>query len=256
MPVVPLRSNIVVGLAFAMCCFASTLARAANQYVVLSTEPAEVVVPTGKVFNVGDTIDIPAGLIVTLLGDDGSINTVSGPANLLVTQDPLGEAEQSANRQTTFGKVISLLLDGKTETTVLGAARSIGTPKGMDVKSLDWAVSMDVPGPACARDNSIILSRGATFELAVISADGSEGGVLGRMMWQGNQAFIKLPSEFLAVASEITVDMGTIRRSFHIMRLPAAINSDQSQAVLGWMLEKGCASQAINYARRLAKREK
>jgi hypothetical protein len=49
---------------------------AGSQYVVLSAQPV-VELPPGNLFMPSDVINVPAGTVVTLLGEDGSVNPIS-----------------------------------------------------------------------------------------------------------------------------------------------------------------------------------
>ncbi|MEC9344442.1 MAG: hypothetical protein VYD64_11425, partial [Pseudomonadota bacterium] len=88
-------------------------AAAASQYVVISAEPSSGDFPAGRVLGVGDSVNVPGDTTVTLLGEDGSVVAIPGPAHVAVTEVALettGEtADNTEKNRNTLSKLATLL---------------------------------------------------------------------------------------------------------------------------------------------------
>ena len=127
-----LKSTGLAAIAAGMIlCGAHSSALAGSQYVVVAADPPAQAYAPGKVLNVDDTINIPEGTIVTLLGEDGSVNAIPGPASITVTEDSVetvGENSEPAKdeRRSTMSKIADLLSGEQENADTLGVARSFG----------------------------------------------------------------------------------------------------------------------------------
>ncbi|MBT8438263.1 MAG: hypothetical protein KJO91_00950, partial [Gammaproteobacteria bacterium] len=133
-------------------------AYAAEQFVIIEVQPENSLVVLGKKYSVGDLIVIPNDTVVTLLGEDGSVTKVTGPATIKVTKDAIDrKSSDNSTAQITVGalsKISEFLLRSRPDEIVFGGTRTV--QKGL---SDPWVISIDGNGSGCFRDSAIGLRR-------------------------------------------------------------------------------------------------
>ena len=127
-----------------------------------------------------DVISVPAGTVVTLLGEDGSVNPISGPGAFVVTEDALTSdssqratgAQQGRSR---LALIAGLLANERQRTDSIGGSRTTADqskPSGLDDP---WAVSIDKSASGCIRNGEVVLARQGTGERAVFAIRVGDG---------------------------------------------------------------------------------
>ena len=230
-------------------------AQAGSQYVIVAAEPAGEDFQPGKVLNVDDTIVIPEGTVVTLLGEDGSVNAIPGPASITVTEDSVetegnGDTAKQEEKRSTISKLADLLSGEQKNADSLGVARSFGNrpkPRGLDDP---WVISVHSDGSGCIRGGEIKLGREKsteTLSVALIGDNDAEEIVT----WREGEADLVVPDNLPVENDEIFVKAGSQRALISLKSVPEAVNQQNPVEVLGWMLDSDCRGQALAFTRQL-----
>ena len=229
---------------------------AGSQYVILSAEPASDELPSGKLFVPRDIINVPAGMVVTLLGDDGSVNSISGPAAYRVTDDkmefagPTGETgSQSLSK---LALIAGLLANERKRTDSIGGSR--GAAKQSKQSGLDdpWAISIDESGPGCIRNHELVLVQKGASESVLFSVRVDDQDPLNGLVWSAAEATYSLPEPLPSEAKTLTVESDRTSARIEIKTPPANTDLANPVDILGWMVSSGCKRQALAFARKLA----
>lgn len=250
------RGCAAIAVGLALSSFVSFQAQAGSQYVVVAAEPPAEDYQPGRVLEVSDTIVIPAGTVVTLLGEDGSVNAIPGPASITVTEDSVemtgeDDVDEREKKRSTISKLAELLSGDKKNADSLGVARSFGArpkPRGLDDP---WVVSMHDDGTGCIRDGEIRLGRKADTDVLSIAITGDDAGSEKILTWRKGEADLVVPSTIPVEKGEIFVRAGTERARISLKALPESVNIQNPVDVLGWMMESGCQGQALAFTRQL-----
>ncbi len=184
---------------------------AGSQYVILSAEPAADELPPGKLFVPSDVINVPAGTVVTLLGEDGSVSPISGPGAFVVTEDAL--TSDSSQRATLAQKgpsklalIAGLLANERQRTDSIGGSRTTADqskPSGLDDP---WAVSIDESAPGCIRNGEMVLAREGIGQRAVFSVRLGDGEPLNGMVWSAGKLTYSLPDPIPPEVKSVVVE--------------------------------------------------
>jgi hypothetical protein len=229
-------------------------ASAASQYILLSVEPQNKELAPGKVFNPGDTLTVPDGVTVTLLGEDGSVSPVAGPASVKITADGQPAADEK-ERRTAMEKIAGLLAGKGGEASTLGVARAFGVTRSAGGGD-PWAAPTDRDGHVCQRGSRILLARGQSQTAATLSAKGLAGEAK-ELFWPAGKGFLSLPGGFRVGDGELEIRFGGDKPTLLMVHaLPGAISENDPVAVLGWMAAQKCNVQALAFAQELAAKAK
>lgn len=222
---------------------------AASQYVIIAVEPAAKGLEAGKILNVGDALDVPAGVTVTLLGEDGSVSPVAGPANIKVNAEgqPLKDEKE---KRSAIEKFAGLLGKQGAGAGTLGVARAFGVTRSAAGPD-PWAAPADGDGQVCQRGKRFVLARADAARLAVVSARAA-GGKADDLAWAAGKNVLALPEGLRAADGELEVRVDGKPALLMVHVLPATIAEDDTVAVLGWMASQGCNGQALALAGELA----
>jgi hypothetical protein len=250
------RSVPVAAVVLAAFLLAPVSAFAGSQYVVVAVEPAMQDYSPGLVLNVNDSINIPSGTVVTLLGEDGSVNAIPGPADITVTEEAVetvggDEGNSLERKRSTISKLADLLAGERKNADSLGVARGLGSrpkPRGLDDP---WVVSVHGDGAGCIRGGEIRLGRSSDKESVSVSVAGDDAGNPTILTWRKGEADLQLPKSFQVEKRELVVDAGTERATIAIKPLPQSVNLQNPVDVLGWMISEGCEGQALAFTRQL-----
>lgn len=223
---------------------------AASQYAIISVEPASEGLEPGRVLEVNDTFDIPPGVTVTLLGDDGTVSAVPGPAHVTITDD--GGGDSGDERRSALAKVAGLLAGEDANAQSLGAARAIDDGSNGGGKGIEpWAIPVDRDSNGCARGEEVLLGRDDPRQALPVALE-ADGELLAELTWPQGDSVLTLPRGNSAELSEFDfrASGSSVRVTLH--RLPEDMSENDPLAVLGWMIDSGCDRQAMGFARNLA----
>jgi hypothetical protein len=229
---------------------------AGSQYVIVAAEPPADAYAPGMVLDVDDTIDIPAGTVVTLLGEDGSVNAIPGPVSVTVTEDSVetvgDNGEQGGQeKKSTLSKIADLIAGEKKNADTLGVARSFSSrpkPKGLDDP---WVISIHGDGAGCLREGDIRLGRKSDKETISLAISGNEGTDPVELTMREGVSEITLPKSLDVTAGEIFVKTSNEQALIQLHGLPKEINAQNPVEMLGWMINSGCKEQALAFTRQL-----
>lgn len=234
-----------------------TAAHAGSQYVVVGAQPASDAIVPGRILNVGDTINVPQGTTVTLLGEDGSVNAIPGPANVTVTEEAVEtngadeDTQDTLEKRSTLAKIAGLLAGNNENADTLGVTRSFSDqpkPVGLDDP---WAISVHGDGDGCLRDDTIILARATAKNRAMISADNGVGATLDATPWPAGEAQFDLGRTVPADSEEIEVRVNGKPALIRLHAVPDDLDQNNPVDVLGWMIAQACEGQALALMRQL-----
>ncbi|TPK94131.1 hypothetical protein FJ938_28860 [Mesorhizobium sp. B2-4-14] len=234
---------------------------AGSQYIVLSTEPFVDELPPGKIFAPSDVINVPAGTVVTLLGEDGSVNPISGPAALVVTEDALtsNSSQPASDGQagpSNFALIASLLTNERQRSESIGSARTTADqskPSGFDDP---WAISIEESAPGCIRDGEVVLARHGIGESAVFSVRFGGGQSLTGLAWSAGKPTYSLPDPIPARVKSLVVETNKTSALIEIKVFPENAVLENPLHVLGWMVSSGCRRQALAFVRQLVTKQR
>ncbi len=246
-------TGIAMSAAFLSLAAGIHAANAGSQYVVVSAEPAAESYQPGKILNVGDKIIIPAGTVVTLLGEDGSVNAIPGPVSITVTEDAVETVAGSdvEKKRSTISKIAGLLAGEKKNADSLGVARSMNKrpkPRGLDDP---WVISMHTDGNGCAHKDEVRLGRKADTNEIDLTVTGDEGSEPFETKLEKGVSEVVVPDAVPMKNGEIFVKSGRNSAVIVVHQLPGEVNPQNPVDVLGWMIEKGCEGQALAFTRQL-----
>lgn len=255
----PISRIAVLTLAAAVVVTAQC-AMAGSQYVVLSTEPVVHELPPGKIFAPSDVINVPAGTVVTLLGEDGSVNPISGPAAFVVTEDALrsNSSQRASDGQagpSNLALIASLLTNERQRSESIGSARTTADqskPSGFDDP---WAISIEESAPGCIRNGKVVLARRGIGERAVFSVRFGGGQSLTGLVWSAGNPTYSLPGAIPAQVKSFVVETNKTSALIEIKGLPESAVLENSAEVLGWMVSSGCKRQALAFVRQLVTKQ-
>lgn len=229
---------------------------AGSQYVVVGAEPRGEAFEPGRILDVGDSIDVPEGTVVTLLGEDGSVNAIPGPARITVTEEAVettgedGEAELTEKRSA-LSRISGLLSGRRENADTLGVTRSFSERQGPTGLDDPWVVSVHGDGDGCLRDGEILLGRATSTSTAQLSVEGESGSGKAKLAWSAGENQLALGEAVAADSGEIEVRLEGERALIRLHRAPDDLNQNNPVDVLGWMIEMGCEGQALALTRQL-----
>lgn len=235
-------------------------ALAGSQYVVLSSEPVVDELPPGKVFAPSDVINVPAGTVVTLLGEDGSVNPISGPAAIVVTDDALtsnssqGTGEGQAG-PSNLGLIASLLTNERQRSESIGSARTTAGHSGPSRFDDPWAISIEESAPGCIRNGEVVLARRGIGESAVFSVRFDGGQSLNGLVWSAGKPTYALRDPVPAQVKSFVVETNKTSALIEIKMLPRNAVPENPLDVLGWMVSSGCKRQALAFVHQLVTKQ-
>jgi hypothetical protein len=235
-------------------------AAAGNQYVILAAEPAADELPPGTLFKPSDVINVPAGTVVTLLSEDGTVTPISGPGAFVVTEDALmSDGSQRATDPqaglSNLAIIASLLTNERQRTESIGGSRS--TVDQFIPSALDdpWTVSIDESAPGCIRNGEVVLARQGIGQSAVFSIRVGDQEPVNGLVWSAGKPTYALPAPLPPDVRAITVETNRTSASIEIEALPVGTRLDNPLEVLGWMAASGCKRQALALVRQLVTKQ-
>jgi hypothetical protein len=218
-------------------------------------EPAADDPPLGKLFKVGDLLHVQEGVVVTLLGDDGSVTELPGPADILVTEDapPAGQAarEQAAEGASKLASIAAWLANGGAQVESIGASRGLADGSGLPGADSPWSVYAEQPSAACVRDGALVLRRSGTGR-AALSIGFDDTAPRGGLVWEAGAPTFVVAGGVPPGARSVWVGIDGKSTRIPLAALPANVDPENQVDVLTWMIASGCRHQAAVMVDRLA----
>ncbi|MEZ5870771.1 MAG: hypothetical protein R3D32_02790 [Nitratireductor sp.] len=247
----------VAATAFCIC-LSSLPASSQSQYVIIGAEPVSEEFKPGRVLKPVTELNIPGGTSVTLLGEDGSVHKIPGPAAITVTEDDIsaatndGEVKGEENRST-LAKIAGLLAGDVKNSDSLGVARNLGSSKDPKGLADPWVLSVHRSGQGCVKGDNIILGRANDATEVSFSAKAGESEEKNFMWAKGDNQFV-LPDALATESRELYLRITGTDVLIDLHKLPDEVDIANPMAVMGWMVEQGCEGQALAFARDLARK--
>ena len=246
----PMPATRFSGAFIALLAFASMSTGAAiaeSQYLVVAADPPSDAVEIGKLLVVGDTINVPAGVVVTLMGEKGSVNKLTGPTAVVVTEDS-GSAVASEDDRSTLSKLGELLKSDKNTADRLGASRSSRAATAPD----PWAVPLDAK-TVCVRDGLLKLKRAkdaGPHTTVAVEVDGTPSP--GRLSWAAGKEVFEFPQKLAPDAKIVRVQLGDSLSELVVVHVPATVDPGPAIETLSVLNQGGCTEQMLALARSIA----
>jgi hypothetical protein len=228
---------------------------AGTQYVIVASEPQADDFPAGRVLEVGEKIVIPQGTVLTLLGEDGSVNAIPGPAEIEITQDAVTTNNRSAGQsdpaRSTLSKIASLLAGDRERAESLGVSRSFAGGATLDGLADPWTLSVHESAPACIKDGEVVFARKDGANAISLSFRIGNGETVKDVVWKSGEAKFPVNTAASPTDSEILVEAGKDFATLELHSMPDSIDLKNPLAVMGWMIDSGCDRQALAFVRSL-----
>ncbi|MCB2100349.1 MAG: hypothetical protein KDE22_05730 [Rhodobacterales bacterium] len=232
---------IRVTLLAALFTLALGLPAALAQFVVI--ESAAPGIAPGLVVEPGQSLTVPAGASVTLIGQDGTPVTLTGPYQG-APEAPKGAAGGSK----LIATLSHLVGSAGSDATALGAMRAAiqtGNPPS------PWAIDVDRSGAQCAMAGSApklwmskAPAKAVTLKIKATGGMGSGGGSA-NVSWAPGATTAAWPDRLALDDGAdylLRVSGGMNAAKVTIRLVPDGLPSDAHKAA--WMADQGCESQA------------
>lgn len=229
--------------------FSARPAIAGSQYVIVASQPASDDFAAGRVLSPGETLVVPQGTVVTLLGDDGSINTIPGPAEVAITEEAVTTATPSASNdeanRSTLSKIAGLLSGERERAETLGVSRSLIEPPPPQGLGDPWTVSVHESAAGCIKNGELVLARrdGSNAINLALRIGGDEGAR--GIVWRQGEAKFAYDKQISPNDRELVIEADKDFAKVELHFMPDSIDLKNPVNVLGWMIENGCTRQAM-----------
>jgi len=227
---------------------------AAENYVVISVNPDTDGLFVGKHYVPDDTIVIPPNVTISLLGEDGSVENLEGPASYVVTKEKLPAGESESSREEDQGKlaVIGYLLasENRRIESVGGTRGAGGLPKPLNIAD-PWAIPVDTSGQGCLRDGKVLIWRRdatETLRFAIRVGDSQRDG----LVWHSSENIFDASSYVPDSAQSFTIERDLSASQMSLNRMPTSASPANPLDTAAWMARSGCKQQAFAFVRQLA----
>jgi uncharacterized lipoprotein YbaY len=241
-------------LTFATLIAASSAA--ASEFVVVDAASAPV--QSGQVIKGADKIALPAGAVVTVIGETGTVTKLNGPVS--GTLDALAGASASSGGEGAgvVGTISRLLqsgnaAQGKSLLTVRNVATPGMRPQG-DANSILSVVDVLNSGSYCiAATVQPVLARERAADFKTVRLTDAASGKVVIVEFPSQVASVPWPAGLAvtdgAVYTAQAYDSGTTLE-FTLYRIPANLPSDAHR--IAWMVDRGCLDQARSLLQQVA----
>lgn len=241
------------------CAFAGLMAVApasAAEFVVVDAASAPF--QSGQVVKGSEPFGLPAGAVVTVIGETGTVSKLHGPLN--GTLDTLaGASAASGGDGANVVASISKLLQsgsagqGKALLTIRGAAVPGMRPQ-LDANAIVSVVEVLTPGTYCiAATVQPVLVRERAAEFRTIRLTDAATGKVAIVEFPSHVADVPWPAGLTvtdgAVYTAEAYDSGETQE-FTLYRIPADLASDAHR--IAWMVQRGCLDQARSLLQQFA----
>lgn len=227
----------------------------ADSYVIIEVHPAHSSYPVGRTFRINESITLPAGMVATLLGEDGKIITISGAQTFVIDDDRSELIQKQSHSDNRYSKIIAkiadlLTLDGERIETLGTTRNAIGQDERGNHHP--WAAFLYEDETICARNNQIRLIRKSSDRDVRLVWHTPNGAEKYEVFWPRGQNEVNLSPKQQETAEVRIFESGVPSYQIVLVQAPSEIDLDQPIETLGWMIDVGCESQAVRYARSLA----
>lgn len=228
-------------LRFCLLCLAlAPMPAMASELLVIAVSGPVAPLEPGQSVRPGEALTLAAGARITLLKQDGTMQTLQGPFS--GTPGDSAATTTGTAKSGTFAALKTLLGDTDARSTVLGAARAsagdLPAPPGI------WHLSTDSSGPRCTDGMELVLWRRDPGEAVSVSARTQDARVKG-LDWPAGEAALTLPEDFAKSEGRLAISLGGTLRELTLIRQPDALADAAPGALLSWLTEKGCNRQAL-----------
>lgn len=246
----PLKNLSLVALAATVIGLTTPGAFAASEYVIVAVEPPADIPPLGKLYRLGDLLHIERGSTVTLLGNDGSVSVLPGPADVVVTDDAseAGSAPKPAEASSSLTAISELLTNAGTQLQAIGASRGIsGTSSIVD----PWTIPLEDGSTACIRDGKLEFWR-ERGDKAVVSIRYDAQSDEVKAVWDADDPKLIIPGSVPADVESVGVKIDDRSFRITIKHLPSSVGPREYVGLYAWMVGSGCLRQASALIQELA----
>ena len=225
---------------------------AASEYVVVAVDPPVDIPPLGKLYKLGDLLHIDRGSTVTLMGDDGSVSAVPGPADIVVT-DSASEAgstsSESADGSSRLTAISDLLAKAGGQVQSIGASRGVSamTPTGLE----PWSIPVEDGVTGCIHDRKLELWREPGGRAAVSIGYDDQPIVVG-LVWDAGSPKLTIPGSVPGEAESVVVRIDDQSSRLTLKHLPSGVSPQDHVGLYAWMVGSACLLQASALIRELA----
>ncbi|AFL51410.1 hypothetical protein USDA257_c28390 [Sinorhizobium fredii USDA 257] len=153
--------------------------------------------------------------------------------------------------RTKLGAIAGLLTNERKRTEALGSSRASTIATERKIIENPWAVSIEEPGPACVRDDHLVLSRSeATKEMSFSVVFGNKKRIDG-LLWKAGEFLYAVRDPIPPGTHVIVVETHEKWGQIDVKIASAGADLANPIEVLLWMFNNGCRRQAIAFALQL-----
>lgn len=230
------KGQVLAGAALALALSVSA-AQASDVIVVESTGGG---IEAGSMIDSDKSLNVPAGVKVTLMSSDGATAEVVGPkqavpAKLFAATGPAGSSKSM--------EVIGALLKGDRQSTAsLGAVRAAKNGTGKVFLPDAWSIPADYSGLVCAKGDGLVLWRQNASADNVVQIWQKGTTAKSELMWNAGKDRIQIPERALADGQVYAVATSGKQSEVTVKLMPARVVSPIDQ--IAWLDQAGCKPQA------------
>lgn len=225
---------------------------AASEYVVVAVDPPAGTPALGSLYRLGDLLHVDRGATITLMGDDGSVRAVAGPADIVLTDDASDASSTSgepAEGSSKLAQLADLLAVAEIQVHTIGGSRGISAQAQADLEP--WSVPVEDGVFGCIRDRKLELWRAPGTRAAVYISYDNKPIVLG-LIWDADRSRLTVPGTVPANAESVVVGIDDKSYRLTLKHLPSDVRQHDHLGLYAWMVGNACFVQASALIRRLA----
>ena len=202
---------------------------------VVVVESNSSLMPTGTVLQDDSNIALDTGMIIKVLGADGSINTLKG-----VYTGPVIVSKKGDENGSLIGVVRTLILDSKKRDSTLGAVRSVTQENNLGL----WDIPIGKSGIYCVKSGSKPTLIRTNSQSSITVSLKKRGGKKVKFDWPKGKTRSGWPLE-LELEDGATYAAKIIGQPLPKKLRVYIIKSERTEAAtIPLLVEKKCTSQA------------
>jgi len=221
---------------------AATSGQAAEKLVVIAATLADQRITTGALLGGGDEVVLQDGERLTLMAEDGTITTLSGPRAGAVIAG--AAAAKDGDWPAGLTRVAGFVSGAGGQTNVLGASRDPDAMQGIAIQESLWHVNVDSSGERCLKPGELTLWRRNAERPASVTVRG-ERERLPQKDWAEGDNTMTLPARLAQDGDRLVLSLDGMPRRYTLHVLPETIGADHWGPILQWMIAKDCKRQAV-----------
>ncbi|MER9619337.1 hypothetical protein [Mesorhizobium sp. M0207] len=249
------QPKIIFLLAAAIAAVGScSSALAASEYVVVAVDPPADSPQLGKLFRLGDLVHIEGGSTVTLMGDDGSVTALPGPADIVVTDDASDSGSTSngaAGASSSLTAISDLLGNAAGQLQTIGGSRGVSDTTAATLEP--WMVPVENGLTGCVYDLKLELWRPPEHR-ADVSVAYNEESLATSLVWDKDTPILAIPGNVPPDLRSVGLVIDDKSFRMPIVHLPTGFSPSDHVGLYAWMIGSGCLLQASALIRNLANR--